>query len=220
VGRPDLALALLAFYAFTGSAAEVEGEIHARHPENEPGRALEGPLVVYFTGFAESPPSTPVVITQRNKTFVPSLQVIVEGQSIVFTNEDNVVHNVFSTSKARPFDLGKPAVGEAREVPFKNPGLVEIYCNIHENMFATVLVLPNHAFAIADSNGHFVIRGVPPGRHLLHAWSHHIEPFATEVFVPVTGTTRVEIEVTARVFYPTHLDKFGRPYAVHVGYTQ
>lgn len=209
-----LALAL----SLPAAAADVEGTVRVRATD---GAALLAgqPIVVYLTGFRQPPlPGSSPVISQKNKTFIPSLRVIVAGQSVQFTNDDPVVHNVFSTSAARSFDLGKPGPQQTREVSFPTPGLVDVYCNIHEAMFANVLVLPNRAFALVDEQGHFVIRDVPPGHYPLHAWGRNIETFETEVTVAEGKPVVVEVVLSPRVFNPTHLDKFGRPYRARPGY--
>lgn len=199
------------------AAADVEGSVRVRATDGEALIAGQ-PIVVYLTGFRQPPlPGSPV-ISQKNKVFIPSLRVIVAGQSVQFTNDDPVVHNVFSTSAARNFDLGKPGPQQTREVAFPTPGLVDVYCNIHEAMFANVLVLPNRAFALADEQGHFVIRDVPPGRYPLHAWGRNIEPFETEVTVGEGKPAALDLVLSPRVFNPTHLDKFGRPYRARPGY--
>ena len=199
------------------AAADVEGSVRVRSsPGEPPGNAQ--PIVVYLTGFRQPPQPGSPAISQKNKAFVPSLRVIVAGQSVQFTNDDPVVHNVFSTSAARAFDLGKPGPQQTREVTFPTPGLVDVYCNIHEAMFANVLVLPNRAFALVDDTGHFVIHDVPPGRYPLHAWGRNIEPFELEVTVAEGKPAALDLVLSPRVFNPTHLDKFGRPYRARPGY--
>jgi hypothetical protein len=208
---------LLLAVALPAAAADVEGSVRVRSTGSEPVPSGQ-PVVVYLTGFRQPPlPGSPV-ISQKNKAFVPSLRVIVAGQSVQFTNDDPVVHNVFSTSAARDFDLGKPGPGQTREVDFPTPGLVDVYCNIHEAMFANVLVLPNRAFAVVDQAGHFVIHDVPPGHYPLHAWGRNIEPFEMQVTVVEGKPTALELLLSPRVFNPTHLDKFGRPYRARAGY--
>jgi plastocyanin len=205
---------------------EVRGTVHVLSPEPDAGQpaqaaqslGAEEPIVVYLTGFRQPPADDTPVIAQKNKTFAPNLRVIVAGQSIQFTNDDKVVHNVFSTSKARPFDIGKPRVGETRSVKFPNPGLVDVYCNIHETMSATVLVLPNQAFNVADAEGRFTIKNVPPGHYPLYVWGPHIEPFQTEVTVPAGKAPALDLVVTPRLFTPAHLDKYGLPYRDRKGY--
>ncbi len=218
MGHYLLAAFLAVALGLPAAAADVEGSIRVRSTNSAP--MAEGqPVVVYLTGFRQPPlPGSSPIISQKNKVFIPSLRVIVAGQSVQFTNDDPVVHNVFSTSAARAFDLGKPGPQQTREVAFPTPGLVDVYCNIHEAMFANVLVLPNRAFALVDEHGHFVIRDVPPGRYPLHAWGRNIEPFETEVTVGDGKSAPLDLVLSPRVFNPTHLDKFGRPYRARPGY--
>jgi len=217
VGNYLLVTCLAFAVGLPAAAADVEGSVRVRATDGEALIAGQ-PIVVYLTGFRQPPlPGSPV-ISQKNKVFIPSLRVIVAGQSVQFTNDDPVVHNVFSTSAARNFDLGKPGPQQTREVAFPTPGLVDVYCNIHEAMFANVLVLPNRAFALADEQGHFVIRDVPPGRYPLHSWGRNIEPFETEVTVGEGKPAALDLVLSPRVFNPTHLDKFGRPYRARPGY--
>jgi plastocyanin len=203
--------------ASVASAAEVRGQVRLRGVDGGPGGDRQ-PVVVYLTGFRQPAPPEVPVIAQKDKTFLPNLRVIVAGQSVVFTNDDPVVHNVFSTSAARTFDLGKPGPQQSREVNFPTPGLVDVFCNIHEAMFASVLVLPNRAFAMVAASGQFVIRDVPPGRYPLHVWGRHIEPYEVEVTVGPEPATVVDLTVEPRAFNPAHLDKFGRPYRQRPGY--
>ena len=217
MGHYLLTVVLGLVLAFPAVAADVQGSVRLRSATNEAGAAGQ-PVVVYLTGFRQPPLPGSSVISQKDKVFVPSLRVIVAGQSVQFTNDDPVVHNVFSTSAARKFDLGKPGPQQTREVTFPTPGLVDVYCNIHEAMFANVLVLPNRAFAVVDEKGHFLIHDVPPGHYPLHAWGRNIEPFELEVTVVEGKPTVVELVLSPRVFNPTHLDKFGRPYRARPGY--
>jgi plastocyanin len=217
VGHHFLAASLAVALALPAAAAEVEGSVHIRGSTGD-GTTAGQPIVVYLTGFRQPPLAGATIISQKNKVFIPSLRVIVAGQSVQFTNDDPVVHNVFSTSAARSFDLGKPGPQQTREVDFPTPGLVDVYCNIHEAMFANVLVLPNRAFAIVDEKGHFIIRDVPPGHYPLHAWGRNIEPFEVEVTVVEGKPARQDMVLEPRVFNPTHLDKFGRPYRARPGY--
>lgn len=199
---------------------EVKGWVHFATPVTTADGGSTAPdVVVYLTGFHGPPPSVTPVVAQRQKQFVPTFIVLVAGQSVRFTNEDDVVHNVFSASRARPFDLGKPGPGQTRDVKFSTPGLVDVYCNIHEAMGSQILVLPNRAFARVDASGGFLIHDVPDGRHPLFAWGPGVNPVQTEVTV-LSGkvTAPLEITLTPRLYHPVHLDKFGKPYRARAGY--
>jgi len=204
--------------AAAAAGGEIRGTVQLLAPDG--GVELSGaqPIVVYLTGFRQPPLADEPVISQKDKTFIPDLRVVVAGQSVQFTNDDPWVHNVFSTSAARPFDLGQPGPHETRTVSFPNPGLVDVFCNIHEQMYANVLVLPNRAFSRVAPDGSFVIRDIPPGRHPLHAWGRQFEPFEMEVVVSEGQPAEVQLVLRPRLFNPAHLDKFGRTYKKRPGY--
>jgi plastocyanin len=204
--------------ASTAAGGDIQGRVTLRAADGGTER-LTQPVVVYLTGFKQPPPAESPVISQKDKTFLPDLRVVVAGQSVQFTNDDPVVHNIFSTSVARTFDLGQPGPEQTRAVTFPNPGLVDVFCNIHEAMFAHVLVLPNRAFAVVAADGTFLIHDVPPGRHPLHAWGRSIEPFEQEVVVTADQPLVLELQLRPRLFNPAHLDKFGRSYRKRPGYT-
>jgi hypothetical protein len=209
-------LALL--LAATAVGGDVRGTVQVRAADGGVDTTLNQPIVVYLTGFRQPPPPDAPAISQKDKTFLPDLRVVVAGQTVQFTNDDPWVHNVFSTSTARGFDLGQPGPHETRSVTFPTPGLVDVFCNIHEQMYANVLVLPNRAFSRVGPDGTFLIHDVPPGRYPLHAWGRQIEPFEMEVVVVEGQPAQVQLVVQPRLFNPAHLDKFGRAYQKRPSY--
>jgi len=217
VGHRTLILTVL-LLAATAAGGEIRGSVQIVAPDGGVEPVSAQPIVVYLTGFRQPPLADEPVISQKDKTFIPDLRVIVAGQSVQFTNDDPWVHNVFSTSAARSFDLGQPGPHETRTVTFSSPGLVDVFCNIHEQMYANVLVLPNRAFTRVAPDGTFVIKDAPPGRHPLHAWGRHIEPFEMEVVVTEGRPTELQLALRPRIFNPAHLDKFGRTYRKRPGY--
>jgi plastocyanin len=103
------------------------------------------------------------VIEQTGKKFMPGWAVIQRGTSIAFPNSDNIYHNVFSLSSGNSFDLGLyNSGGDAKSHTFNKPGAVDVYCNIHPQMAASVLVVPNKHFAKAKPDGSFEDKGSNP----------------------------------------------------------
>ena len=110
------------------------------------------------------------VLDQRNMNFFPHVLVVQVGTRVKFPNDDRVFHNVFSYHDGKRFDLGLYPVGAVKYVPFDQPGLSRIFCNIHPQMAAYVMVVDTPYFALSDGTGRFEIAGVPPGEYSSHAW--------------------------------------------------
>jgi plastocyanin len=95
---------------------------------------------------------------QKNKEFVPRLLPAVKGQEIRFLNSDKVQHNVFSPHEEGPFDFGLYPPGELKSVRLNSLRRHKVYCNLHKNLVADVLVLPNTYFSLTDEKGRYRIQ--------------------------------------------------------------
>ena len=126
-------------------------------------------------------------LAQKDQTFVPRVIVIAAGSSVDFPNMDPIYHNVFSLSPARRFDLGKYPKGSSRRVDFRKPGLVNVYCEIHSDMAAFILVLPHHAFTRPSASGAYTLPHLPPGSYRLHVWHPDLGTQDVTVDVPASG---------------------------------
>jgi plastocyanin len=170
-------------------------------------------ILIYMVGFTESPPDETAEILQRNKEFSPNLLGVTAGQKVSFPNGDPFYHNVFSPSPVRKFDLGQYRPGETRERGFPKTGVVDVYCNIHPQMSATILVLPNRRFATARQDGSYVIDGVPPGKWTIYAYTRRAEkPVGKQVVVTAGRETTVDFQVTETRVDFKHLNKYGEKY--------
>ncbi|HLB00094.1 MAG TPA: carboxypeptidase regulatory-like domain-containing protein [Bacteroidota bacterium] len=109
-------------------------------------------------------------LNQSQMVFRPLVLPVVVGTTVDFPNNDNLFHNVFSYSQAKEFDLGRYPRGRKRSVTFDKPGIVNVYCDIHSYMFATILVLTNPYFSLPGEDGSFSIPGVPQGTYDLTFW--------------------------------------------------
>lgn len=134
-------------------------------------------------------------LRQRDERFSPHVLPILAGTTVEFPNDDDVFHNVFSLSSARTFDLGRYARGSSRSVTFPNDGVVQVFCHIHADMSAFVLVLDNPFFVIPDAEGRFVIDGVPTGAYQLVAWHERLKPIFMPVRVDAGRVTPVRLRI-------------------------
>lgn len=148
---------------------------------------------------APAPPSKPVeVITQRDAIFRPHVLPVVAGTTVEWPNKDDIFHNVFSISEAKPFDLGLYKDPEVKRVTFDKPGRVDVFCSIHTKMSAIILVLENPWFAAAGRDGRYVIRDVPAGTYKLKAWHERMPPQVKEITVPEEGSIEVDFVLGIR----------------------
>jgi len=172
--------------------------------------------VVWLTGGAAAPAPRGAprpAIAQRRKTFEPHVEVVPVGAEVDFPNFDRVYHNVFSLSEIAPFDLGLYRNGASRSVTFARPGVVRIYCNIHPQMSAFLVVVDSVHYAKSDTAGRARIAAVPAGVWTLHAWHEKADVASRQVTVPAAGTTRVEVELDgSRWRQLPHKNKYGKEY--------
>ncbi len=139
-----------------------------------PAYRLSEEAVVYIESAGDSvtyePPETHPTLNQRDLLFRPLVLPVLVGTTVDFPNNDKVFHNVFSYSQPKEFDLGRYPQGRSKSVTFDRPGVVSVYCEIHQYMYATILVLENPYFTVPDDDGIFILRDVPPGTYQLSLW--------------------------------------------------
>jgi plastocyanin len=179
---------------YPGQAASMTGmHMHAR--------GLPGDAVLYVDNVPPTTESALAAATtemprlaQKDQCFMPRVLAIAAGTTVDFPNLDPIYHNVFSLSPVRRFDLGKYSRGKSRQVVFPKAGLVKIYCDIHSDMEAFVLVLPHHGFARPSSAGEFALPDLPAGRYVLHAWHPDLGEQSTTVDVPQNGAVIANLD--------------------------
>lgn len=146
-----------------------------------------------------SRPSGDRFIEQRDERFVPHVLPIVRGARVGFPNADPYYHSVFSLSSAASFDLGRFPRGTVRSVTFSKPGLVQLFCHIHSDMSAIVLVFDHAFYAIPSPDGTFTLDGLPPGEYTVVAWHERIRPIQHRVRVSAGETTPLRFELPSLV---------------------
>ena len=208
---PVLLLALLAARVDAGT---VTGQLQLL----EKGGARASDLsdaVVYLEGVkAAKPKPASATLMMKAKAFTPHVVVIPVGGTVEFPNDDPIFHNAFSVSPENKFDLELYKRPKTGSWTFKAPGVVNVYCNIHPQMSAVVVVRDNPYFAKAGKDGAFSLEGVPAGKYTLVAWHERGGDKAVEVSVPAAGsvTANVTLDGTKYKRVP-HKNKFGKDYS-------
>ena len=151
-------------------------------------------------------------ISQEGRRFHPRVLPVTVGTEVEFPNDDTIFHNVFSLSKTASFDLGAYEPGQSTSVRMEQTGLVKVYCNIHPEMAASIVVLDNPWFSLTDRSGHFVVCGVPDGEYVLRAWNDMGAEFRESIQVSGGSVLDTRFALTETRRSVQHSNKFGKPY--------
>ena len=149
---------------------------------------LEGPL-------ASTAAPAEVTLTQKNQRFDPELLIVPVGSTVSFPNADPIFHNVFSLSKAAQFDLGFYPAGHTRTVKLDKAGIVQVYCHLHPNMTAAIVVVPNGRYAKPRADGTFAFSGLAAGTYSVVVWHKSAGFFRAAIPVAETGTATLSLAI-------------------------
>jgi plastocyanin len=199
--------------ALPAVAGTIVGRVSVVEKGGKPVKSLSD-VVVYVDGIKAQAAPAKAAVVMRGKSFTPHVAVVPVGGTVEFPNEDPILHNVFSVSGENRFDLQLYKKPKTAAKTFEHPGIVRVYCNIHPQMSAVVVVRDNPFFAKAGADGTFSIEGVPAGRHTVKAWYERATDEAVvEVVVPEAGEARVELRLDASKYRRVqHRNKHGEAY--------
>jgi plastocyanin len=154
-------------------------------------------------------------VVMKGKTFIPHVVAVPVGGTVEFPNEDPIFHNAFSVSGANRFDLALYKRPKTGAQTFEHPGVVKVYCNIHPQMSAVVVVVDNPYFTKVQPDGTFTVENVPAGRHRLKAWHERAGEATVEVTVPDKGAAAAPaLRLDATTYKrQQHKNKFGKDYS-------
>ena len=160
-------IAVLAGLTLSAGAGTISGKVSG----------VAGQSVVYvdtISGKTFPPPTQHPVIDQRGLVFQPHITAVQAGTTVDFLNSDSVAHNVFWTSiggnKKLGHNLGTWPKGERKSFKFDTAGVVPVFCNVHPEMSAYIVIVPTPYFATSDQDGNYKIENVPDGNYSVTAW--------------------------------------------------
>lgn len=205
-----LAMAVSAFAPLGTQATEVAGRVRAT------GRANRIALttIVYAELLDGRAPIRPghYKMAQKNKAFNPHVLAVPVGSTVEFPNQDPIFHNIFSMSRPGPFDLGLYEAGTSKSRIFSEPTTYRVFCNIHPQMTAVILVLPTSFITETTSSGSYRL-DLPPGHYRITAWSERAQPALVEATVSSSAVTVPDLPLDESKFVELpHKNKYGQDY--------
>lgn len=201
-------------------AATVSGSVVLINSDGrQPKKPDHSGVVVWLEPVVGAPrpvPSPPKQATmlQRNRTFIPHVLAVEVGTAVDFPNDDPIFHNTFSNYAGQVFDVQLYAPQTSRRVVFRRPGMVHIFCNIHEEMSAVIAVLTTPYFAVTGPDGRFQIPA-PAGEYRLQFWHERGQPDVVAKLERrlMEDAVLPETRIVVSPGVPPHTNKYGHAYA-------
>jgi hypothetical protein len=144
-------------------------------------------------------PSAPVVVYQRSCIYGPRVVGMRVGQRLVVRNDDDLMHNVHSSSSSgNSFNVGQPKAGIVYEyTPKTAEVMLKLGCDVHRWMVAFVGVLPHPYFAVTGGDGRYTIAQVPAGTVTIKSWHEQFGELTKSVAVRAGASTTIDFEYSA-----------------------
>lgn len=216
--KPYLAFAGILLFAGLAGGAPDETPVSGRiRVIGRPGRVTVSTIVYAEPlGVHARTVARRAKLAQKDKAFVPHVLAVPAGSTIDFPNEDRIFHNIFSLSPPAPFDLGLYRAGRSKNRVFDAPATYQVFCNIHPQMAAVILVLPTDYITEADASLSYRLE-LPPGRYRITAWSERSQPASAEISVGGAAFQAPDLTLDESKFVEMpHKNKLGQDYPKNV----
>jgi plastocyanin len=79
-------------------------------------------------------------VAQNGRAFSLSQITIARGDTVLFSNDDEFLHQIYVDSPNMSFDSDEQSPGQTIQVNFPRAGTFPVRCHIHPKMLLTVLV--------------------------------------------------------------------------------
>jgi len=132
------------------------------------GAPIEGVVVSTQNNQPIIMPDAPAIMDQIDTQFIPRVLIINKGQYVNFPNSDDVRHHVYSFSATKQFEIGLYKGLNAEPVHFAQPGIVDIGCNIHDQMVGFIYVGDNENVVMSNDQGEARFESLGRYFHLWH----------------------------------------------------
>lgn len=111
-------------------------------------------------------------LDQVHCEFVPHVQALATGSTLVITSSDSVLHNThaFYEDKTTAFNIAVPIVGMEVNKKLEKPGIMKLRCDAGHTWMNAYIAVLDEPFAMTDANGNFSIENLPPGKYEVEVW--------------------------------------------------
>jgi plastocyanin len=137
-----------------------------------------------------------LALENRACRFFPRVKAIQAGSQLEISNADPVLHNTHIRKSGDTFlNVALPPGGKTIRKPLAAAGRLDVRCDAHRFMQATIHVFDHPYFAVTDAAGRFELTQVPSGVYRLRVWHETLGMREKSVTVPAAGRTVVNLEL-------------------------
>lgn len=137
-----------------------------------------------------------LALENRTCRFSPHVKAVQVGSQMEVSNADPVLHNThIRKSEATFLNVALPPGGKAIRKTLADPGRLDVRCDAHRFMRASVHVFAHPYFTVTDPAGKFELTEVPPGAYRIRVWHETLGMREKAVTVPAQGQTVVNLEL-------------------------
>ncbi len=179
MGRRVFPCAGALLFAVCGSAAATN---FTAEVNDQDGRPVANAVIVLVPESKGSLPAATTrlaaerTIDQRGETFIPLVTIVPKGGHIVFANNDQTTHQVYSFSSVKQFEITLARGEKSPPIAFDNSGVAALGCNIHDHMIAYAFVAESPWAVLTGSDGRGTVADVPPGNYEAQIWHPKLPP--------------------------------------------
>lgn len=138
------------------------------------------------------------IMDQRDLQFAPTVLAVQSGTTVIFPNQDDVRHHVYSFSHPNAFELKLYHGKSGANHQFEHEGVVVLGCNIHDGMLGYLRVVNTPLFATSDTSGSMELKDIPTGDYELQVWHPDIGMKVIRQPLQITsGISRKQITITS-----------------------
>ena len=156
--------------------------------------------VVYVNGLSDEAAPSEYLLSNSGCTFDPPVLATAVGGTLLVDNQDEVLHNTHlklargsSHRTVGNWALSSKGVQINSDRPLRRAGFIEVSCDAHPWMHATIWIFDHPFFAVSNEDGAFEIPGLPVGTHTLTVWHEILGELETDVTVRADATTSIEL---------------------------
>lgn len=132
--------------------------------------------------------SKTINVAQLDRAFTPYISVMQVGNKVLFDNQDDITHHIYSPIGANKFEFKLRAGRSEVKEDFNTTGEVVMGCNIHDWMSGYLLVLDTPYFEKTNKQGVANFQVKTAGDYRLIVWHPQLDKTEHKIMQQVSIT--------------------------------